>query len=350
MPLMLSGIFYLFFALSARAATPTYSATYLPSNIPETTEEGQTGTNRCGTGLNQTSNCQNAYMNSLEDWCLWAPPTPGPQSSVGETERIEVAWCIKNGTGARLIPDGAITGAHWLITPDYIQVTGIGNMSMLNIPSHDAGGELDPHGADGNGNPIGGVVFSTAFGQLEQVFEWTNFMGQDEFCFRICDPKGSNAPGYCQHIYDTLGCEWNMPGNYKTGFDTCHADSGEPMGVYSSSTFHQGDPVTPDAHPAPSPTSCTTVTSIGNGFIIQGTDIVTPTSTKPTSSGAGSGAGSSAGNGGGSATAASGGSSPTKSTTGAGVSMAASAHGWERIAMSAGSAVVFSLLGAVIVL
>jgi hypothetical protein len=30
----------------------------------------------------------------------------------------------QNGTGSRLIPDGAITGAHWLITPDYIQVTG----------------------------------------------------------------------------------------------------------------------------------------------------------------------------------------------------------------------------------
>ena len=39
----------------------TYSATYLPSNAPQQTEQGQTGTNQCGTGSNQTSQCQNAY-------------------------------------------------------------------------------------------------------------------------------------------------------------------------------------------------------------------------------------------------------------------------------------------------
>jgi hypothetical protein len=39
----------------------TYSATYLPSTAPKTTEEGQTGTNQCGTGFNQTGQCQNAY-------------------------------------------------------------------------------------------------------------------------------------------------------------------------------------------------------------------------------------------------------------------------------------------------
>jgi hypothetical protein len=29
------------------------------------------------------------------------------------------------GYGTRLIPDGAITGAHFVQTPDYVQVTGI---------------------------------------------------------------------------------------------------------------------------------------------------------------------------------------------------------------------------------
>lgn len=67
----------------------TYSATYLPSNAPPTTEEGQTGTNQCGTAANQTSNCQNVYgmqlnfclssnltcrlgiVNSVDDFCIW---------------------------------------------------------------------------------------------------------------------------------------------------------------------------------------------------------------------------------------------------------------------------------------
>src|ERR1700742_1314525 len=70
---------------------------------------------------------------------------------------------------------------------------GVGDLTKVNIPAGDAGGELDPHGADGNGmthyqvcsksrvslirqpgNPIGGLVFSSAFtGQIEQLHEWT---------------------------------------------------------------------------------------------------------------------------------------------------------------------------------
>lgn len=55
----------------------------------------------------------------------------------------------------------------------FLQITGVGDLTKLNIPKGDAGGELDPHGADGNGNPIGGLVFSSAFGKLEQIHEWT---------------------------------------------------------------------------------------------------------------------------------------------------------------------------------
>ncbi|KAJ7283287.1 hypothetical protein C8J57DRAFT_1292048 [Mycena rebaudengoi] len=324
-------------------ANAQYSATYLPENAPDKTENGQTGTNRCGTALNQTSMCQNAYMNALDDWCLWAPPTPGAGSVIGNTERIEVAWCLKSGTGARLIPDGAITGAHWRITPDYIQVTGIGNMSFLNIPAGDQGGELDPHGADGNGNPIGGLVFSTAFGKMQQIFEWTNFMGAEQFCFRACNPAGSNAPGYCQHVYDVMGCDWNMPASYAKGFDSCKADSGEPMGVYGGSTFHQGQAATPAAHPVPASSACTPLSTIGNGFLIQGTSIGSSTSAKatgstPTDKNTGS-SGSS-------------GSSPNgpENSKGAASSITTSIQVWERLIMTVGSTLVLSLVGAAMVL
>ncbi len=37
------------------------------------------------------------------------------------------------------------------------------------------------------------------------------------------------------------------------------------MGVYGASTFHQGDAVTPDAHPAPASSKCAGVGSISNG-------------------------------------------------------------------------------------
>jgi hypothetical protein len=86
----------------------TYSVTYLPSNAPAQSEQGQTGTNQCGTTANQTSICQNAYseyssrlklrkenpfrylifllVNSIDDFCIYAPPDPGPGSVIGNTE------------------------------------------------------------------------------------------------------------------------------------------------------------------------------------------------------------------------------------------------------------------------
>ena len=98
------------------------------------------------------SSCPNTLpVNSVDDFCIFAPPNPGPDSVIGNTERIEVAWCLKDGYGTRLIPENTITGAHFVQTPDYVQVTGVGDLTKINIPAQDAGGELDPHGADGNG-------------------------------------------------------------------------------------------------------------------------------------------------------------------------------------------------------
>ncbi|KAM5543463.1 hypothetical protein V8D89_002714 [Ganoderma adspersum] len=263
--------FPLCLALASSALAQTYSATYLPSNAPNQTEQGQSGTNQCGTGNDQNSTCQNLYVNAIDDWCIFAPPTPGPDAVIGNTERIEVAWCIKPGHGTRLIPDGAITGAHFVQTPDYVQVTGVGDLTKINIPQNDAGGELDPHGADGNGNPIGGLVFTSAFGTLAQAHEWTNFVAFNEFCIRVCK-DGPNAPALCNHIYDVMGCDWNMPGDYSSGsFDSCKGDTGEPMGVYGTSTFFQGQNPTPAAHPAPASSSCIPTSTIGNGLAASAT-------------------------------------------------------------------------------
>jgi len=266
-----------------QAHAQTYSATYLPSTAPDITEEGQTGTNKCGTASNQTSSCQNLYLNSVDDFCVFAPPTPNP---VATDERIEVAWCMKDGYGTRLIPDGTMKGVHFVQTPDFVQVTGMGDFTSMNIPAGDTGGELDPHGADGNGNPIGGLVFSSAFGELEQIHEWTNFMSATIFCFRACKP-GPMAPQWCGHIWDVMGCAWNMPANYDTGvFENCQGDSGLPMGIYGTSTFTQVvDPITPSAHPIPSSSLCTTLTTIGNG--------ASPTNASGSSSGSNTSSGSS---------------------------------------------------------
>ncbi len=56
-------------------------------------------------------------------------------------------------------------------------------------------------------------------------------MAEGEFCIRACK-DGPNAANLCQHIYDLMGCEWNMPGNYNASFDACKGESGEvrPVG------------------------------------------------------------------------------------------------------------------------
>lgn len=67
-----------------------------------------------------------------------------------------------------------------------------------------------------------------------------------QFCLRAC--WGNDARARCQHIYDVLGCNWNIPASYDVGeFETCDGDLGLIQGVYDGSTFAQGDPVTPEA-------------------------------------------------------------------------------------------------------
>jgi hypothetical protein len=90
-------------------------------------------------------------------------------------------------------------------------------------------GDLSHYRNTLSGNPIGGLVFSNAFGgKLQQIHEWTNFMSATEFCFRACNPAGNRPAAMCQHIYDIMGCAWNMPARYDAGvFESCQGESGE---------------------------------------------------------------------------------------------------------------------------
>ncbi|KJA24771.1 hypothetical protein HYPSUDRAFT_135770 [Hypholoma sublateritium FD-334 SS-4] len=193
----------------------------------------QLGYNICNsTTEGPESLCQTAIINSLDDFCIWAPPTPG--QTVGEIEGEMVAWCTKAGHGTRVMPPGTITGVQLTRTPDYVQVVGFMNQTLIDMVAGDEGGEMDPHGADLRGNPIGGVVYTQAFadnGTYTQVVEWHNFNGGNTFCFKACDPSRSNDAELCQHIFDTQGCDFNAPSNARDGvFESCAGDSQAPPG------------------------------------------------------------------------------------------------------------------------
>ncbi|KAF9037498.1 hypothetical protein BJ165DRAFT_559765 [Panaeolus papilionaceus] len=146
-----------------------------------------------------------------------------------------VAWCTKPQHGTRLIPAGALYGVQYTKTPDYVQVVGFIDQTKINMIAGDYGGEMDPHGADLRGNPMGGLVYTDKFtGSPIQGIEWHNFMGSNQFCFKVCDPAGPNPARYCEHILDRIGCAFNAPNNARNGtFESCDGESQDFPGVYT---------------------------------------------------------------------------------------------------------------------
>ncbi|GBE82507.1 hypothetical protein BKA93DRAFT_891354 [Sparassis latifolia] len=231
------------------ASSPLAFKSFTYTDLPEQAQPTagirgpQAGYNICNsTTQNQESMCQTAILNSIDDFCIWAPPQPN--STIADTEGIEVAYCTKNGRGTRLIPQGTLWGVSVLNTPQYVMILALLNQANVNMQASDYGGELDPHGADGNGNPIGGLVFSThSFAgasdntTLGQLTEWTSFIGGNQVCFKGCNPAdvGGWNTGLCNNIYDEIGIAYNCPGTVTNGtFMVCDADPMSPVGIYTS--------------------------------------------------------------------------------------------------------------------
>ncbi|KAK0553698.1 hypothetical protein OC846_002422 [Tilletia horrida] len=199
-PLLLTCVLTVF--ISAAAVKADYDI----HNLPHKTDDarGQVGVNDCiktyGSS-NAGADCQTAVINSAAEFCLWAPRS---SANIGDEEGEVVAYCTKSGFGTRLIPSGTIKGVQFRKTNSYVQVTGKCDCTKINVAPNDEGGELDPHGATGSGNPVGGLVFTNAWSNDKQNYvqikEWSSFIGYNEFSFRAC--IGNNAADWCPHIYD----------------------------------------------------------------------------------------------------------------------------------------------------
>jgi hypothetical protein len=207
-----------------------------------------------GTALNQSSDARLLSLNSVDDFCIFAPPTLSP---ISDSETFEVAWCTKPRNNARLIPDGTITGVSFIKNDFYVQIYGYGNFTNLFIPDGDFGGELDPHGAFGSGNPIGGNVTTNVTGSDINIAEWMvrpcslthrnshstspqEYISFDQFCIRACINANEtySAAAMCWHELDEMGCEFVMPGNYNFNgtYESCEADVAYPPGWYPTAT------------------------------------------------------------------------------------------------------------------
>ncbi|THU95448.1 hypothetical protein K435DRAFT_127782 [Dendrothele bispora CBS 962.96] len=311
------------------------------SAIPEqvdthTADRGpQAGYNICNsTTEGQSSMCQTGFVNHLDDFCLFAPPT---NDTIGDTEGIEVAWCTKPGRGTRLIPADTFKGVQFIKTPGYIQIAGVVDQTKINIPTDDFGGELDSGGQDGRGNPIGGLVYSNNLpgsngnDSFIQSRHWTFFLGGGQFCLKVCDSSNPDAPHLCEHVYDRIGCAYNAPNNAQPNvFEACEGDNMMPVGTYVSNgqtlTWQQPpegvQPVPPyTATPAPS----------SNCVSFQSNDLFVAASSAASGSGSGSGgsggAGGSGTNGGSSGTGSAAGAENTSGASTLGVSLFAGVLG-----------------------
>jgi len=215
----------------------------------------QVGYNECNsTTENQQSLCQTLFMNNLGDFCMWS--TALTNDTISESEQREIAWCTTPGHGTRLIPPGAITGAQWLYAKNYIQVAGFIDQTQVGLQASDEGGELDPHGDDEQGNPLGGIVYTNAFGldsasfqqiasggnftsnqTYTQVIEWVDFIGGGMFCLKMCNPSDPDAALLCQHIYDEIGCAFNAVADYAAingTFQVCDSDDMADPGIFTT--------------------------------------------------------------------------------------------------------------------
>lgn len=327
----------------------TFAYSAVPSQVnPFAVGRGpQWGYNQCDNSTaGPGSLCQTLIVNDLSDFCLWGSPGLVANETIGDIEAATVAYCTKPH-GARLLPAGAITGAQFMRTSAYIQITGYINQTALNLQEADSGGELDPHGADLLGNPLGGLVYSSGLSggdnkTEDQAVEWNNFIGGGQFCIKLC--FDGTKPGYCENRYDLLGCSYNMPASYvDKEFTSCEGELQDIVGTYTSGgqtlTYSQpsslaADTTLPWTPRIPQSSNCVTYQS--TALFTAATTALVPTSTP----------GATTSKGATGTTKTSSGSKPTSTSSGASSSSTSTTGGAGSLKVSAGAVFLVGVIAA----
>ncbi|KAK4047873.1 hypothetical protein OIO90_006034 [Microbotryomycetes sp. JL221] len=228
---------------------------------PYAVERGpQAGYNICNaTTAGPDSRCQTAIINNMSDFCLWGASGKSG-AHLGDVEGATVAYCLNPSRGARTLPFDALSGMQMVTTDKYIQIVGKIDITALGFAANDDGGELDPSGADGLGNPVGGLVYSSdlfAGDDLKQVRRWNLFYDSGMFCLKICNLNRKD-PNLCLNTYDIIGCRYNMPSSFyddksmQNEFVECESDRQDVVGQYvgakgATSTWSLPRPLPADA-------------------------------------------------------------------------------------------------------
>ncbi|PLW08736.1 hypothetical protein PCASD_25316 [Puccinia coronata f. sp. avenae] len=140
---------YLLLSLALYPGTFSLLTGFDPKHLPRQSDpQGhQTGYNQCGTTARPDSKCQNLFIYSAE------------RTSASLPRRHKCQWVQRSVMSLLTARRTAMELNCCSRTPHYVQITGLGDFTKVNVPPKDEGGEMDPSGADGHGNPAGGLVF-----------------------------------------------------------------------------------------------------------------------------------------------------------------------------------------------
>ena len=141
------------------------------------------------------------------NFCLMIPPNPG--QNVGATEHLAIAGCYglpDKVTAFKPLPTGFIQSAHYVATPNYVQVTGQMDGSTYDMDPNDEGGQLDdaPGGIRPTSNCVGYAHYLQYLGPKPGVY-----------CVRCCKNYSD-----CDASRDTIGCFAGIPGDYGPGISS----------------------------------------------------------------------------------------------------------------------------------
>ncbi|WVF73187.1 hypothetical protein IAT40_008006 [Kwoniella sp. CBS 6097] len=204
-------------------------------------------------GENQESTSRELFLLSHEDFCVYGP-AEGP-SKVSETNLNVVSYCSKEEHNTRLIPDGTLHGVTYVKAPNWVQVSGYGDFTNINIAQGDSGGQFD----SSDHMPEGATLTLSKGG--DPAKNWVTLISADTFCVRAC----TGDPKFCPTQFDEMGCFFLTSDG--VGWDNvwqdCEGDDGEPPGVFDGKESKKGDPLPSMVIPPVS--NCQPGSSLSNG-------------------------------------------------------------------------------------
>lgn len=153
--------------------------------------------------------------------CFFLPPTQGEE--IADSEKTAIAFCqsSSDAPGAHAFPSGFITSSHYKSghgAGDYVQYTGLIDISKYKLKSSDEGGQYDNHGS---GSPPGS--------SCEGYKYYVNLVepAERDYCIRCCQEASDCPTGRSE-----AGCQSIIPGTYSaiisavaTGSNKTHTDA-----------------------------------------------------------------------------------------------------------------------------